>query len=191
MKRPELDTIGKVLYWSYANLAMAHAAVSEGAAAYERRHFAIRSRLYHGLVNGTMALGSILDEERLKLRHPHGCAYCGTPQNLSLDHLLPSVKGGPERADNIVYSCRSCNSSKGSTDFLEWWAKCGEFPPLLLLRRYLKLAVAWCEEHGIMDLSRDATSSAVEGMPFSLDQLPLDYPQPARLRLWVAPLPAC
>jgi hypothetical protein len=89
VKQSELETVRSVLYWSYANLAMAHAAVAQGADTYQKQHFMIRNRLYHGLLKGTMNVGSILDDERLKLRYPQSCAYCGTRQNLSMDHLLP------------------------------------------------------------------------------------------------------
>jgi hypothetical protein len=188
MAQPKLETVGDILFWSYANLAMAQAAVWQHASVYQKPHFIIRSRLYRGLLKGTMNVGSILDDERLKLRYHQSCAYCGTRQNLSLDHLLPSAKGGPERGDNIVYSCRACNSSKGSTDLLEWWGKRGEFPPLLLLRRYFKVVIAWCTEHGVMDLAKENALAADDTMPFSLERIPLDYPQPGELRLWIISL---
>jgi len=53
------------------------------------------------------------------------CAYCGkTPkrgQRLTKDHLYPVVNGGKTTPDNIVPACYKCNSSKGSSDFKEWF----------------------------------------------------------------------
>ena len=55
------------------------------------------------------------------------CAYCGhTPrrgEHLTRDHLLPVCKGGITKADNIVPACSSCNNSKGSEDFKEWFMR--------------------------------------------------------------------
>lgn len=40
------------------------------------------------------------------------CAYCGTCQNLSLDHKHPLSKGGSNYASNLQWLCRSHNSHK-------------------------------------------------------------------------------
>jgi len=53
------------------------------------------------------------------------CAYCGaTPrknQRLTKDHLLPISAGGKTIQSNIVPACSSCNGSKGSMDFKDWF----------------------------------------------------------------------
>ena len=42
------------------------------------------------------------------------CHYCGLDAN-TVDHLIAIIKGGdPLSLDNLVASCKSCNSSKGS-----------------------------------------------------------------------------
>lgn len=46
MGRRTFDTIGEVLFWSYANLAMADAAIRRGDPFYGRVHYMIRQRLY-------------------------------------------------------------------------------------------------------------------------------------------------
>jgi hypothetical protein len=61
----------------------------------------------------------------------------------------------------------------------------GRFPPLLLLRRYLKLAFRHCEGAGLLDT--DATD--VAGLPFDLDALPVTFPPPSELVLWVQVVP--
>ncbi|WP_080681919.1 HNH endonuclease [Sorangium cellulosum] len=49
------------------------------------------------------------------------CVYCGTtpPPKLHGDHLIPRHRGGPESGDNLVWACRSCNSSKNARDLLD------------------------------------------------------------------------
>jgi len=39
------------------------------------------------------------------------CQYCGSPAE-NLDHVLPRSRGGPHTWENVVASCRSCNSRK-------------------------------------------------------------------------------
>ena len=62
------QTVRDLLNLSYANLAMAHAAVSDQALRYQRTHYMIRARLLAGLRKGTMRMGSFLEDERLKLQ---------------------------------------------------------------------------------------------------------------------------
>ncbi len=177
-----LETVGDVLRWSYANLAMAHAAVKAGASSYGPAHYAIRSRLHAGLRDGTMQVGSLVDEERVKLVIERGCAYCGATGALAVDHLMPKFRGGVESADNIVWACRSCNSQKGTSDVAEWYVRRERFPPLLLLRRYLKLAFVAAAP------VLDEAVEDVKGLPFELAAVPRQYPAPGVLVEWVTPL---
>lgn len=181
----KIETIGELLYWSYANLAMAHAALTDSAAKYSRKHFIIRSRLWSGLRKGTMKPRPFADEERLKLIIPRTCCYCGTEGPLSIDHVFPRSRDGSDSGDNIVMACRSCNSSKGAKDMLEWMAEQGQFPPLLLLRRYLKLAIEHAIEMDFMDVRLTAPPRY---LPFTFAAVPEQFPPPSELRLWVVPL---
>lgn len=118
----EITTVGQLLHWSYANLAMAHSAISAKAEKYGRLEFMIRSRLYAGLNKKTMTIGPLAGDERLKMVLPQACCYCGSREQLSVDHLIPTKRGGANTGDNLVWACRSCNSSKGAQDVLEWLA---------------------------------------------------------------------
>ena len=55
----EITTVGELLHWSYANLAMAHSAIEAKADNYGRIQFMIRSRLYKGLNLQTMKIGPL------------------------------------------------------------------------------------------------------------------------------------
>ena len=177
----EIQTVGELLHWSYANLAMVHSAITAKAEKYGRIQFMIRSRLYAGLNKQTMNLGSLADDERLKMVLPQACCYCGSRDYLSVDHLIPTKRGGANTGDNLVWACRSCNSSKCASDALEWLKEKNQFPPILLLRRYLKLAIEMSRERNLMDTP---LSEAPE-LPFSLSAIPQTFPQPGQLRLWV------
>ncbi len=42
------------------------------------------------------------------------CQYCGSIKHLTLDHLIPTSKGGKHAWDNIVTACEQCNNRKGA-----------------------------------------------------------------------------
>lgn len=180
-KKKEIKTVREQIFWAYANLAMAHSAVSKGQKKYGMINFMIRSKLFKGLTEGTMNIRTILDDERVKLDLGRCCNYCGVTENLSIDHILPKRLGGPESADNFVYACQSCNSSKGKKDLIEWMISSDQFLPLMIIRRYLKLVFGYCDCHDLMDKEL----VELEGMelPFRIDLLPTDYPQPSELQL--------
>jgi len=180
----EINTVGELLHWSYANLAMAHSAVTAKSEKYERRHFMVRSRLYAGLNNRTMSIGPLADDERLKMVLPQACCYCGSREFLSVDHLIPTKRGGANCGENLVWACRRCNSSKCARDALEWMAARDHFPPVLLLRRYLKLAVEMSRERNLIDVPL----AEAPDVPFSLSAIPRAFPSPCQLRLWVTEL---
>jgi hypothetical protein len=179
----ELKTIGELLHWSYANLAMAHAAIEDGDEKYGRKHWIIRSRLYSGLRKGTMNLGSLADDERLKMILPQACCYCGSDEHLAIDHLMPRAKGGADTGDNLVWACRSCNSSKGTKDVFEWLSSRGQTPPLLLARRFLKLAIGIATKQGVMNVPLGEDAS----LPYSQSSVPTSFPAGGCV-LWVRPV---
>jgi len=46
------------------------------------------------------------------------CVYCGSNKDLCMDHLVAVIKGGDNEIDNLVLSCKPCNSGK-SGKYLE------------------------------------------------------------------------
>ena len=42
------------------------------------------------------------------------CLACGTTSNLTIDHIVPLVKGGSNTIDNKQVLCKRCNDSKGT-----------------------------------------------------------------------------
>jgi 5-methylcytosine-specific restriction endonuclease McrA len=42
------------------------------------------------------------------------CQYCGSPEDLTIDHVHPRSRGGRHGWDNVVAACRPCNQRKGS-----------------------------------------------------------------------------
>jgi len=47
-------------------------------------------------------------------RDGYKCLYCGATENLTLDHILPSSRGGEDTWENLATCCGSCNVKKGT-----------------------------------------------------------------------------
>ena len=57
-----------------------------------------------------------LTRRALLLRDNYTCQYCGVTApgpELTMDHVLPKVRGGLTTWDNVVCACRACNARKG------------------------------------------------------------------------------
>ena len=112
MAKREYKIVKERIFWSYANLAMAHTAVERNQEKYNTFNYMIRAKLYKGLYNGTMNVRTLFDDEKIKLLSGQKCSYCGSLDNLALDHIFPQKFGGKDAGDNLIYACRSCNSSR-------------------------------------------------------------------------------
>jgi 5-methylcytosine-specific restriction endonuclease McrA len=57
--------------------------------------------------------GVTLTRQNIFKRDNFECQYCGTKKELTLDHIIPSSKGGQHTWANLVTACKSCNARKG------------------------------------------------------------------------------
>lgn len=79
-----------------------------------------KARLYH-LVRSharrtVLKDGDLTREDWIEVldQHDRKCAYCGTTENIELDHVVPLSKGGRHTKSNVQPLCRSCNARKGA-----------------------------------------------------------------------------
>jgi len=129
MAKKKVETVREQIFLSYANLAMAHSVVEMGHHKYAVLNYMIRAKLFKGLVEGSMNMRSIFDDEKIKIQSGQICNYCGSSEKLALDHIFPKIYGGKDDAENLIFACRNCNSSKGKKDLMEWMYTRGEFCP--------------------------------------------------------------
>lgn len=51
------------------------------------------------------------------------CYYCGRhvdPKELTMDHIVPLIRGGKSTRGNLVAACKDCNNKKKYLLPLEW-----------------------------------------------------------------------
>jgi 5-methylcytosine-specific restriction endonuclease McrA len=57
-------------------------------------------------------------------RDGFACTYCGDPDDLCADHVVPLSRNGTNEESNLVACCRPCNSSKRDKLLSEWGGRC-------------------------------------------------------------------
>jgi len=181
MAKQKIEIVRELIYNSYANLAMAHTAVDRKQEKYGTFNYMIRAKLFKGLKEGTMNMRTIFDDEKIKLQTGQICNYCGSSEKLALDHIFPQKYGGQDNAENLIFACRTCNSSKGKKDLMEWMSFRGMFLPLMVIRRYLKLTYNYCNDNELLDKKIEDLKEME--LPFKINLLPTNYPNPSELVL--------
>lgn len=53
----------------------------------------------------------------LKRQYRFRCAYCGKKKKLTMDHVVPLIRGGRHDKTNIVPACVNCNAQKHTADW--------------------------------------------------------------------------
>jgi hypothetical protein len=61
--------------------------------------------------------------KEIKEKWENQCAYCGSKENLTIDHIVPQSKGGTDFTKNVVCCCHSCNQSKGHEHWKLWYVQ--------------------------------------------------------------------
>lgn len=154
---PRFDTFGDNLYWAYATWQAIFATAKASKHEFDRSSFFIRSGCFKRLKDGKAHITDLYKLNDAKVKAGCHCFYCRKmipKEDLTLDHVFPRVKGGENNIDNIIYVCKSCNSSKGKRELLEWFLLYrNELPPVFVLGHYLRQINAYADENNLKNLS--------------------------------------
>ena len=61
----------------------------------------------------------VSEKELIKL-YSSPCIACGTTERVTVDHIIPIVRGGRHSIGNLQPLCLTCNSSKNAKTMAEW-----------------------------------------------------------------------
>jgi len=64
---------------------------------------------------------------------------------------------------------------------MEWMNYRGEFLPLMVIRRYLKLVFKYCKENEMLDKKVEELDDSE--LPFKWEFIPIKYPKPIELKM--------
>ena len=93
-------TVAELIYWSYANLAMAHDGINRGLPTYDKTSFIIRMRMYNGLLSGKMQVSSLFKDERWKMENSVRCVV------LTDKPPIRDLFKGSERLEDVCEEAR-------------------------------------------------------------------------------------
>ena len=60
--------------------------------------------------------------QKIKDKWDNQCAYCGSDEHLTIDHVVPRSKGGTDFTRNVVCACHECNQNKAHTPMEDWYS---------------------------------------------------------------------
>jgi len=105
--------------WCQANPEKAAAYAKQWAQEHPEKRAATQQRRRARKLGATIAP---FDESQVYERDGLQCVYCGSTDDLTLDHIVPLAGGGAHSIDNLTVACQSCNGSKGVKSLVTWLA---------------------------------------------------------------------
>ena len=140
-------TIEGLMFWQYAKI------ISQSAG-YGKKQFGFVMDRFKKLSSGEINWSNSIREYVKEREKEDVCIYCGKKRDLTLEHILPRSRGGPDIADNAVFVCKSCNSSKGGKRLYEWFGLENRNKiPRIAEGKYLKLLYSLHRRNGTLKLS--------------------------------------
>lgn len=142
MPPPAVKTVRDLLYWQYAKIIASSA--GEG-----KTNYGFIMNRFKKLQSGEIQWSSAIREYVKEHEESNRCVYCGAGGGLTLEHMLPRSRGGPDVPENAVWVCAKCNSGKGGRRLYEWYGlEERNDLPRIAEGKYLKLLYALHEERG-------------------------------------------
>ena len=145
-----VKSVKDLIFWQYAKIIAESACIG-------KRDYGFVMAKFKQLRQGEIFWNEIREYVKEK-ENKDECIFCGETKSLTLEHLLPQCFNGPDTEKNVVWICKSCDSSKGSRRLYEYWAiKAGVEAakydvPRIAEGKYLKFAFETLKENGFLEI---------------------------------------
>lgn len=60
-------------------------------------------------------------KKQIREKWGNKCAYCHSSEKLTIDHIVPHIKGGTDVLTNLVCCCEKCNRDKAHINWKQWY----------------------------------------------------------------------
>ena len=151
-----VKTLRDLLYWQYAKI------ISESAGFGKSNYRFIMDR-YKKLQTGEIEWSTSIREWVHEKENKDTCIYCGVAGPLTVEHMIPLSRGGPDHPDNAVWVCSRCNASKGDKRLYEFFGlEDRNRLPRIAEGKYLKLLYDELDKRGLLETSRESLGELCE-----------------------------
>ncbi|UCE36035.1 MAG: HNH endonuclease [Thermoplasmata archaeon] len=151
-----VKTLRDLIFWQYAKI------ISESAGFGKSNYRFIMNR-FKKLQSDEIEWSSSIREWIQEKENPNQCIYCGAEEKLTVDHMIPLSRGGPDHPDNAVMVCSHCNSLKGNKRLYEFHSlENRNVIPRIAEGKYLKLLYDELERRKLLDIGRKNLSTLCE-----------------------------
>ncbi len=144
-----VKTLQDLLYWQYSKI------ISESAG-FGKNNYAFIMNRYNKLKNSEIEWSTSIREWIHERENPDQCIYCGKQDRLTVEHMIPQSRGGPDHPDNAVWVCSECNTKKGDKRLYEFYGLGSRNElPRIAEGKYLKLLYQELDSRELLDMGRD------------------------------------
>jgi len=142
-----VKSIKDLIFWQYTKL------ISQSAGFGKSNYGFIMSR-FKKLKNGDITWSSSIREWIRENEQRDVCNYCGKrEENLTIEHILPLSRGGPDHPDNTVWICKECNLKKSMKRLYEYFTlNMRDEIPRIAEGKYLKLLYDFNSNTGSLEI---------------------------------------
>lgn len=146
----DVKTLRHLIWYQYAKLIAKRALGPEA----KKQHYGFVKKTLKDLMAGRMTWSDIIREDKQLVEAEKKCVYCGSEADLAWEHIVPKSLEINERCvacdtiqaiHNQVWSCRTCNSQKGTMGLYTFYqkrlpddTKFYDHVPPLVEKKYLK-----------------------------------------------------
>lgn len=152
MPPTDVKTLRDLLFWQFAKII----SDSEG---FGKDNYEVVMDRFKKLKSGEIDWSTSITEWVLERENLHQCIYCGVTGDLTVEHMIPLSRGGPDHPDNTVMTCPTCSYSKGDRRLYEFFSLDNRKRiPGIAEGKYLKLLYDELDSRRLLDIDKKRLS---------------------------------